>query len=94
MVVSLLKQLPDPGNRSIKKLHYMKKLFAAIIILAAACSPTKKNEADCVGEAKKDCMCTMQYDPVCGCNNKTYSNACTAGCAGVKSFTKGACPEK
>ncbi|RYF90975.1 MAG: hypothetical protein EOO03_02490 [Chitinophagaceae bacterium] len=70
----------------------MKPFLFACILFVAACSPTKKNESNCVGEAKPDCMCTMQYDPVCGCNNVTYSNACTASCAGVKSFTKGACP--
>lgn len=38
-------------------------------------------------------MCTLQYDPVCGCNNKTYSNACAAECAGIKQYTKGACKQ-
>ncbi len=45
----------------------------------------------CVEQPVADCVCTMQYDPVCGCNNKTYSNACAAECAGIKVYTKGPC---
>jgi len=70
----------------------MKFIFLIFIAFATACSPTKAKDSSCMGEAKKDCMCTMQYDPVCGCDNKTYSNACVASCAGVKVTTKGPCP--
>jgi hypothetical protein len=35
----------------------------------------------------------LQYDPVCGCNNKTYGNACAAECSGIKKYTKGECPK-
>lgn len=69
----------------------MVKLFLAATIFLAACGTSKMNDS-CKGEAKEDCMCTMQYDPVCGCDKKNYSNACVAGCAGVKSFVKGECP--
>ena len=31
----------------------------------------------------KPCMCNKMLAPVCGANNKTYSNACVAKCAGV-----------
>lgn len=71
----------------------MKNLLITMLIISA-CSPTKTADINCKTEPKKDCICTMQYDPVCGCDNKTYGNACAANCEGVKSFTKGECPVK
>ncbi|UCS94719.1 Kazal-type serine protease inhibitor family protein [Echinicola marina] len=51
--------------------------------------------------AVSDCMdpdmvdpstaCIEIYQPVCGCDGKTYSNDCVAKSNGVKSWTEGAC---
>jgi len=64
-----------------------KKLLAAILIIGC-----KSNNINC-GEINPphEIACTKEYRPVCGCNNKTYSNSCVASSYGVSDFTFGEC---
>lgn len=61
---------------------YFSGLFGARAPAAAACTPATPEAV---------CACTLELDPVCGCDGVTYPNPCTAKCAGVAVVQKGEC---
>ena len=55
-------------------------------------SAAEKEYKSCLDSSKiGNRPCTMDYNPVCGCNKKTYSNACLAEASGVLTWTMGDC---
>ena len=63
-----------------------------VIWVKGECGKSSK-KTGCIDQSKINLegLCPMNYDPVCGCNNVTYSNQCKAEIAGVTKWVKGAC---
>lgn len=70
-----------------------KMIFATTMIFMLSCGGNDQGKKKCINPAQinPEGVCTQHYNPVCGCNDKTYGNICEAERAGVTSWTKGEC---
>jgi len=71
----------------------MKWILLIITMAALFSCKNGQQQSTCI---EKPCEgpCVKIYKPVCGCNDKTYSNSCIAECHGITDYKEGACPGK
>ena len=78
-----------PSNFCIfgHQIKIMKKLIFLLALLPALLSA----QNDCESSFVWGCVPTLEYNPVCGCDEVTYPNPSAAACNSITEYTMGAC---
>ena len=72
----------------MKNIRTSAALYALIVLFSLnGC----KKDSNCKEYPIPGCIVTFDYNPVCGCNGKTYSNPSEAECDGIKDYKEGKC---
>ena len=69
----------------------MKNISILLLAFLFVSCDDEDSSSPCKVDGLDGRICTEEYQPVCGCNNQTYSNSCYAGRDGVTSWSEGKC---
>ena len=69
------------------------RILGCLLLITISYACKKNQDSDCINSKKIDLAKAYIeiYQPVCGCDQKTYSNYCFAEINGLNSWTEGAC---
>jgi hypothetical protein len=66
------------------------KITLTVVTLALGLFVLTNCGKKCEELFQEGCVITQEYEPVCGCNDKTYANKSYAECAGLE-YSEGKC---